>query len=306
MIGIYKITCNETGKCYIGQSINIENRWKQHLYESFNRQDDTKFHNAIRKYGKENFELEVLEECELNQEILDERERYWIEYYDSYEKGYNSTRGGQQGSCWRYNPEEIQKLWNDGLTTEEIADSLQCSSSLVRRRLHGYGDYNSSTGHSRSFAKGVLEGRFDKLLEWINSNPTFISREVHQYDIDGNYIASYASLNDALRGINKHYPGAEGNIIRALDKSNNQKLAFGYQWSDIKVEKMDAVPLANSKLIRCIETGQVFHSASEASAWCRLKSNSNIRECCLKKRKTAGKHPVTGEKLRWEYVENMP
>jgi len=47
---------------------------------------------AIHKYGKENFIIEEIEKC--NQELLNEREKYWISFYNSYENGYNSTLGG--------------------------------------------------------------------------------------------------------------------------------------------------------------------------------------------------------------------
>lgn len=53
-------------------------------------------HKAIAKYGKENFTLEVKEETE--GDLLNEREMYWIQYYDSYKNGYNSTIGGQGGN----------------------------------------------------------------------------------------------------------------------------------------------------------------------------------------------------------------
>lgn len=56
----------------------------------------------------------------------------------------------------------------------------------------------------------------------------------------------------------------------------------------------------NSKKVICINTGKVFDSIKEAKEW--SIGGSKISEACLNKRKTAGKHPVTGEKLKWEYV----
>lgn len=50
---------------------------------------------AIKKYGKENFDIDIIEECP--PELLDEKERYYINYYNSYNKGYNLTLGGQDG-----------------------------------------------------------------------------------------------------------------------------------------------------------------------------------------------------------------
>lgn len=84
-------------KKYIGQSIDIWYRYRNHLSESYNAQVNKKaynmaIHKAIRKYGESNFELIVLEEC--SQEELNEREIYWIEYYDTYNDGYNQTIGG--------------------------------------------------------------------------------------------------------------------------------------------------------------------------------------------------------------------
>ena len=82
MIGIYKITKIENGKSYIGQSNNIERRFKEHIAK-----DDIPIDIAISKYGSKAFTFEVLEEC--NEDVLGEKEKYWIEYYDA-RKGLNS------------------------------------------------------------------------------------------------------------------------------------------------------------------------------------------------------------------------
>jgi len=89
MIGIYKII-NPKGKVYIGQSTNIEGRWeKGHKYligSGF------KLSNSLKKYGFENHMFKVIEECKV--EDLENRETYWINQYDSYNKGLNSTSKG--------------------------------------------------------------------------------------------------------------------------------------------------------------------------------------------------------------------
>lgn len=93
MTGIYKYKNKINGCVYIGQSINIERRYEQHLYDAKNRAEkSTGIDVAINKYGIENFCFEILEECDVDH--LDERERFWIDYYDSYHNGYNRTVGG--------------------------------------------------------------------------------------------------------------------------------------------------------------------------------------------------------------------
>lgn len=108
MIGIYKIINKVNNKIYIGQSIDIQERWYGHLSDAFcseekwqanKRHEQTYFHKALRKYGKDAFVLEILEEC-LSEE-LNEKEKYWIKYYHSNDKniGYNMTLGGDGYSC---------------------------------------------------------------------------------------------------------------------------------------------------------------------------------------------------------------
>lgn len=87
MIGIYCIQNLVNGKRYIGQSINVEARTSDiHRNSHLN--------NSIKKYGIENFIVTILEECTIDS--LDERERYWISYYQTTDptRGYNKDSGG--------------------------------------------------------------------------------------------------------------------------------------------------------------------------------------------------------------------
>lgn len=93
--GIYKITNKINGNAYIGLSINIEKRWKSHIERSQNEHDkeyDKVLYHAFRKYGVDNFQFEILEECK--PEELKDREIYWIQYYNTFKHGYNATPGG--------------------------------------------------------------------------------------------------------------------------------------------------------------------------------------------------------------------
>lgn len=88
---IYKITNDINNKVYIGQSIKpVQERFKRHIQDAISGRLNTHFAKAIRKYGKEHFHIEVID-IALTQEELTEKEYYWIEFYDSVNKGYNET-----------------------------------------------------------------------------------------------------------------------------------------------------------------------------------------------------------------------
>lgn len=92
MIGIYKITNTTNGKCYIGQSRDIQARWAKHL-SAYKSSPEWELYRAFKKYGIAAFSFEVIEECAI--EELNEREIYWIAQYDSFNNGYNMTLGGE-------------------------------------------------------------------------------------------------------------------------------------------------------------------------------------------------------------------
>lgn len=90
---IYKITNTENGKMYIGQTKQrLCDRWADHKKNFLTLQDNMAIHKAMYKYGKSSFVLEEIEKCD--NDLLDEREIYWIAFYDTYHNGYNSTPGG--------------------------------------------------------------------------------------------------------------------------------------------------------------------------------------------------------------------
>lgn len=92
--GIYKITRLKTGEIYIGKSTDIKSRWQQHTKSAFycGTISHSILHTTIERDGVENFTWELLEE--VPKEKLGERERYWIEFYDSKRYGLNEKAGG--------------------------------------------------------------------------------------------------------------------------------------------------------------------------------------------------------------------
>jgi group I intron endonuclease len=87
--GIYKITNINTQICYVGQAVDIADRWRQHIKRALNAEPRTqnKLYPAMYKDGVENFTFEIIEECE--QSKLNNREDYWQDFYKAKEYGYS-------------------------------------------------------------------------------------------------------------------------------------------------------------------------------------------------------------------------
>ena len=140
---IYKITNKVNGKSYIGQTIqNVKERFYQHCATKCSQAIlNMVIHKAITKYGKSNFTIEVIEEVESAN--LNDRERYWIRYYDSYNNGYNSTEGGQDGIKLFKNldTESIVREYKSGKSLREIGrlfnvDKQTIKDLLVRNNIN--------------------------------------------------------------------------------------------------------------------------------------------------------------------------
>lgn len=139
MVGIYKIINQINNKIYVGQSQNIEKRWNRHHNGPFNPNDEQyncPLYRAIRKYGLDNFSFEIIEECSVEQ--LNEKEKYWIAYYKSFDpdKGYNLTRGGRDGVTYSKLTKEkvmqiIELLQSSSLSQEQIGRQFNISQREV-------------------------------------------------------------------------------------------------------------------------------------------------------------------------------
>ena len=92
---IYKITNQLTNMCYIGQAVDLAKRWKDHAKcgLGIDTPVNNKLYKAMQLNGLENFTWEILEECPSNE--LNEKEKFYIELYQAYEYGYNSTKGNK-------------------------------------------------------------------------------------------------------------------------------------------------------------------------------------------------------------------
>jgi len=140
---IYKVTNRINGKCYIGKTSRpLEERMYQHTFVAARNTSNSIFHKALRKYGVENFEWEIVEECE-SERALNLDEELYIRQFNSYapnKEGYNATYGGE-GSTGRVLSDKTkakisssnigQVAWNRGLTKEIDERVLNYSKKLV-------------------------------------------------------------------------------------------------------------------------------------------------------------------------------
>ena len=204
---IYKITNQVNNKVYIGQtssSINI--RFAQHIRDSRKEKNNTRpLYRAILKYGEDNFSIELLEECPVH--IVDERERFWIEKYQSFKYGYNATIGGEGKPYADY--ELIFQLWNQNKTIKEIIEQTGYAAETVRKALNNYG--------------------ITKDLR-ISNCGQYQNRSVAMLDKDTNeVILTFPKIIEAYRYLGK--TKSSGHIQDVCN--GKRKTAYGYKWKFI-------------------------------------------------------------------------
>lgn len=151
---IYAYRKKSTNKIvYVGQTVNIEERHKTHTeYDPFNintKEYEYPLSRGIRKYGVEEYELIILED-QLLQEQLDTREKYWIRYYDTCFHGYNQTLGGKYPAIPEYNEQTI----------DTIIEMLQDYS-------YTFQDISEKTGVSLTHIYNINQGKRRKRDELI-------------------------------------------------------------------------------------------------------------------------------------------
>lgn len=138
---IYIIKNTINSKVYIGQTkVSVQTRWKEHLRHA--RYGDQVINRAMRKYGTDKFYIETLEICNL--EVIDEREMYYIELYDSTNKskGYNVSIGGNTPRFKRKIlpiVELINLYVNDKFSTIQLAKKFNVSIYIINTELKNAG-----------------------------------------------------------------------------------------------------------------------------------------------------------------------
>ena len=182
---IYKITNNINNKVYIGQTVkSLQKRFTQHKNNS-NKEyfSQIVLYKAFNKYGIENFTFEGIEE--VPNEQLDEREKYWIEYYNSYLEGYNSTLGGRLVQLYNWDIDEIIELYHQLKSARKVAKQIGCDHSTIDHilNINGIKRYTQAQQQSRPIYlnKNGEEFQFETTTaaaEWLINNNKVRSKNV--------------------------------------------------------------------------------------------------------------------------------
>lgn len=180
MAYIYKITNLLNNQIYIGLTTRtVDARWKEHC-----RHNSQLIDKAIEELGKENFSIETIEECD--EDNLDDREQYWINYYDSFNNGYNNTLGGRDNNYIMTDKINlVLSLWNEGLTINRIVEQTKLNVETVRSYLNKNG-----INHE------IIQERANRAIGLSKSIP------IKQYDKNGNFIQEWSSAKVAGQTLN--------------------------------------------------------------------------------------------------------
>lgn len=155
---IYLISNDVNNKVYVGQTIQtLKKRFNGHCcYSKSDRSDNMMIKRAIHKYGKDKFHISLIEECSIDK--LNEREVYWIAYYNSYYKGYNLTKGGQSS-----NYASLHRL-EDTIDIKKFSEYIKEFHPLVT-------EVTSHFGISKSSVYNLIERLNDPSLILNSYNP---------------------------------------------------------------------------------------------------------------------------------------
>lgn len=261
---IYKITNTVNGKVYIGQTVNSFNR---RYIDGIKGTHNEHLKRSIKKYGSEKFVVDEEYYIAYSKEELDEKEKELIKKYNSCDAryGYNKRLGGSNGK----HTEETKKKMRE-----------KC---IGRYK----GELNPMYG-----MRGELSPGARKVI-LLNTREVFVSAKEAslKYNIDSSSITT--CCKNKMKSSGKRYMNKEPLVWEYYDE--NKIITDEYIKNRI-LEARENI----SKSVILTNTGEIFQSISDASRTYGVDASS-LTKCCRGKLASRGKHPKTGEKLKWMY-----
>lgn len=218
---------------YVGQTGDLDSRHKQHIkydpYNSNTREYNYPLSRGIRKYGPDEYELVILE-ANIPNKKLDDREKYWIQFYNTYWEGYNQTPGGKNPSGLKYTDNLLQiainMLQDENYSYKDIQQATGFSLTHIYNINIGARRYQDNLSYPlrKSNTKGTKGLKFSpeeakKIHEdLLNTNLDFNVLSEH-------YHCSRTTISDINAGRIKNYRLQEYNYpLRQHPHSNAKKM----------------------------------------------------------------------------------
>lgn len=227
LIDIYLITNLINGKQYVGQSIDYKERFRSHCFleKGYKSTIPTRIDKAIKKYGSKNFKVELIDRVSF--ENRNEMERFYIKKYDTYNNGYNATKGGDFNPMW---DKEIREKHRIKCTSEEHRQKQREAAIKLfeNEEIHK----KITEGNKRAW-KNYNEEKRNQILKGFKQCNESKRQRVACVDDKDNVIKEFESASEACRFTGRD-SGEAGNLLLACDKyikSGKRRVKlFGYYW----------------------------------------------------------------------------
>ena len=250
---IYMYTNKINGMKYVGQTIcKLSKRHNEHI-----KRDNSYIDMALRKYGEDNFTLEILEDNISDADTLNNREIYWINFYDSFNHGYNLTKGGSGGST--FNTEEALKiidlLRSSADTMKEIGEKFGYSVYTISDINRGnicFQDNIEYPIRKNRITQKYNQDNLDVVIDLLKNTEYTFQKISEITDTKFSYV------NDVNRGkVNGDYHGYTTPIRKyKYDKSNMTK-ELALQIIDYLKKDYSAEQISNIVHVPSYTVGQI-------------------------------------------------